>query len=87
MSYQIEFSRRAEKNLKRLSRQDQKRISDKIDALAQEPRPSGVEKLQGKGEDAYRIRVGMYRVLYEIRDRELVILVIKIGHRREVYRF
>ncbi|MDR9404212.1 MAG: hypothetical protein RI580_12310 [Halothece sp. Uz-M2-17] len=56
MSDQIEFSRRAEKNLKRLSRQDQKRISDKIDALAQETRPSGVEKLQGKGEDTYRIR-------------------------------
>lgn len=87
MSYQIEFSRRAEKELKQLPRQDQKRISDKIDALSQEPRPLGVEKLQGRGEDAYRIRVGMYRVLYEVHDRELIILVIKIGHRREVYRF
>lgn len=87
MSYQIEFSRQAERELKRLSRQDQKRISDKIDALSQEPRPSGVEKLKGRGQDAYRIRVGMYRVLYAIPDRELIILVIKIGHRREVYRF
>ena len=87
MIYKIEFSRRAEKELKTLPQQEQKRISDKIDALAEKPRPSGVEKLQGRGKNAYRIRVGMYRVLYEIHDQELVILVIKIGHRREVYRF
>ena len=52
MSYQIEFSRRAEKELTRLPQQDQKRISEKIDALAQEPRPLGVKKLQGREQDA-----------------------------------
>jgi mRNA interferase RelE/StbE len=53
--------------------------------LAADPRPSGCKKLAGST-DYYRIRVSDYRVLYEVRDRDILVLVIKIGHRREVYR-
>jgi mRNA interferase RelE/StbE len=53
--------------------------------LAADPRPSGCKKLTGNT-DYYRMRVGDYRVLYEVRDRDVLVLVIKIGHRREVYR-
>ena len=53
--------------------------------LADNPRPRGVEKLEGR-ENRYRIRVGDYRVIYEIHDEVLLVLVVRIGHRREVYR-
>jgi mRNA interferase RelE/StbE len=62
------------------------RISGKITALAEDPRPSGVEKLSGSAEDFYRIRVGDYRVLYTIQDKVLLVIIIKVRHRREVYR-
>ena len=86
MSYQIELSRRAEKQLEKIPQQFQGRIRDKINTLAQEPRPTGVKKLQGTEENVYRIRVGAYRILYEIQDRALIVLVIKVAHRRDVYR-
>jgi mRNA interferase RelE/StbE len=54
-------------------------------ALAADPRPFGVKKLSAD-EDLFRIRVGDYRIIYQIRDKELIVLVVKIGHRREVYR-
>ena len=63
----------------------QKRIVRTIDALATEPRPEGVRKLGGE-KDLYRIRVGDFRVLYRVEDRVLIILVIAIGNRRDVYR-
>ncbi|MGA1263238.1 MAG: type II toxin-antitoxin system RelE family toxin [Prochlorothrix sp.] len=53
--------------------------------MAQNPRQPGSEKLKGQ-EEVYRIRVGQYRILYEIQDQQLIVLVIKIGHRRDVYR-
>ena len=61
------------------------RIAVAIRALADDPRPPGCKKLAGSS-DYFRIRVGDYRVLYEVRDRDILVLVIKIGHRREVYR-
>jgi mRNA interferase RelE/StbE len=61
------------------------RLAAKLEALAENPRPAGVTKLQGEA-NAWRIRVGDYRVLYTIEDRRPVVLVIKIGHRRDVYR-
>jgi mRNA interferase RelE/StbE len=75
----------AERDLGALERRDRVRVARKIDALADNPRPPGVEKLRG-GEDLWRVRVGDYRVIYAIRDEILVLLVIRIGHRREVYR-
>jgi mRNA interferase RelE/StbE len=85
VSYQIEFVKQAAKQFKTLPTQEQERLQAKIDALASEPRPVGVVKLVGE-EDLYRIRVGDYRVIYVIQDDLLLILILKIGHRREVYR-
>jgi mRNA interferase RelE/StbE len=63
----------------------QERIVGRIEELAAEPRPRGAVKLQGE-DDLYRIRVGDYRVVYTIRDEELIVLVLRVGHRRDVYR-
>ena len=62
------------------------RIDKKILALAREPRPNQAKPLQGKTENLFRLRVGDYRIVYRVEDLRLVILVIRIGHRREVYR-
>lgn len=84
MTYRIEFAKPAAKQLKALSPQEQQRIKSKIDALVDLPRPYGVVKLSGE-DDLYRIRVGDYRIIYSIQDHRLLILVLKIGHRRDVY--
>ena len=85
MVYRVEIKPGAEKALAKLPRPHRERIGAKIEALAADPRPPGVEKLAG--EDAmYRIRVGEYRVVYTIRDDILLVLVVRVGHRREVYR-
>lgn len=85
MTYQIEISRGALKQLKKLSADIREKIEVKIQALAEEPLPDGVVKLKDT-ENGYRIRVGNYRILYQIQDYVLVVTVVKIGHRREVYR-
>jgi mRNA interferase RelE/StbE len=64
---------------------DQVRIAAKIDSLAHDPRPRGVEKLSGE-ENLYRVRVGNYRIIYQLQDAQLIVLVVKVGHRRDVYR-
>jgi mRNA interferase RelE/StbE len=84
-SYEIEISRSAEKQLRKLPREDQQRIVRAILPLAQEPLPKGSRKLSGY-EDVFRIRVGRYRILYSVSSRKLVIIILKIGHRRDVYR-
>ncbi len=85
VAYTVEFRPSALRDLKALSGEVLQRVARKIDALAENPRPQGVEKLSGS-ESAYRLRVGDYRILYEIRDRLLLVAVIRIRHRREVYR-
>ena len=85
MPYRIEFSPRADRDLGALPHEAQARVRTRIDALALNPRPVGVEKLAGET-GAYRVRVGTYRILYEIHDRVLRVVLLKIGHRREVYR-
>ncbi len=85
MHYSVLFSPSAERDLTALDKPVQRRVMAKIEALGENPRPAGVTKLQGEA-DAWRIRVGDYRVLYIIEDGRLVVLVVKIGHRREVYR-
>ena len=82
MAYRIEIRPAALKDLAALDRPVQRRIAAAIDALAATPRPSGVKKLEG-AEDLYRIRVGDYRVIYAIDDRVLVVLVVRVRHRRE----
>ncbi|OWY63264.1 hypothetical protein B7486_54060 [cyanobacterium TDX16] len=85
MTYQVEFSRQAQKQFEALPRQIQQRLQPQIDTLAEEPRPSGVKKLKG-AENQYRIRVGSYRIVYEIQDAVLLVILLRIGHRREIYR-
>ncbi|MGB5710082.1 MAG: type II toxin-antitoxin system RelE/ParE family toxin [Waterburya sp.] len=85
MSYRIEFVKQAAKQFKALPAHEQQRIKPKIDALGTDPRPLGVVKLSGE-EDLYRIRVGNYRVVYSIQDNQLLVIVIKVAHRRDVYR-
>jgi mRNA interferase RelE/StbE len=75
MAYRVEFSPRAERQFRDLPRQLQARLKPRFDALAEQPRPPGVEKLSD-AEDLYRIRVGDYRVIYQIQDQALVILVV-----------
>ena len=83
--YQIEFTKEASKQLKKLPKEEQTRIQAKIDGLVDNPpRPDGVVKL--KGLESYRIRVGSYRVVYDIFDEVLVISIIQVGHRKDVYR-
>ncbi|MEH2352126.1 type II toxin-antitoxin system RelE family toxin [Nostoc sp.] len=84
MSYKVEILKGALKQLKKLSPELQERIQVKIDGLAIEPRPNGVKKLKGK-ENAYRIRLGEYRVIYDIFDDILVVNVVEVGHRSKVY--
>lgn len=82
--YSIRFKPSAERELKDLSRKEQIRIAKRISDLADEPRPFGSKKLSGE-ENFYRIRSGDYRVIYQIQDRILLVLVVKIAHRREAY--
>ncbi len=83
--YRVQIERRAQKALDALPRDLRRRIAAKVDALAANPRPPGVRKLEGE-EDLYRLRVGDYRVLYAIRDAVLLVLVVRIADRREAYR-
>lgn len=85
MKYTVRLDIRVRKTLERLSGDLHGRIVRKLESIEDNPRPVGVEKLAGS-EDLYRIRVGDWRIIYAIRDRELVVIVIRIGHRREVYR-
>ena len=83
-NYDIEISRTAEKQLKGLPRGEQRRVARAIVALADQPRPRGSRKLSGY-KDVFRIRVGRHRILYSVFDRKLIIIILKIGHRRDIY--
>jgi mRNA interferase RelE/StbE len=83
--YTITFKSSADRDLERIPETDRKRIIKRIDLLSYNPRPPGVVKISGK-ENKWRIRVGKYRVIYEIHDDQLVIIVIKVDRRDDVYR-
>lgn len=85
MRHTVAIASSARRDLKRIRGRTLRRIADAIDALADNPRPPGVVKLAGE-DDLYRIRVGDYRLVYQIQDDRLIVLVVRIGHRREVYR-
>lgn len=85
MTYRVELARRAVKALSALARRDQQRIRAAIDLLADNPRPPGCAAMAGEAR-AYRVRVGQFRIVYEVFDDRLVIQVVRVGHRREVYR-
>lgn len=86
MKYEVEISESAEKFLGKVPKKDRLRIIDKIEELADDQMPSGSIKLQGQRPNLYRIRSGDYRVLYSIKKDVLIVLVVEIGHRREIYR-
>jgi mRNA interferase RelE/StbE len=83
--YRVSFAPAALRQFRKLPVAVQRRLSPHIDALADNPRPPGVVKLSGIS-DIYRVPVGDYRVVYEIQDVVLIVLILKIGNRREVYR-
>lgn len=84
MTYTVEILRRAQKQLSQIEQTDRERIIEAVEILADNPRPPGCKKLSGR--PAWRIRIGSYRVIYEIHDERLLVLVVTIGNRREVYR-
>lgn len=85
MIYRVEVAPAAARQLRKLDQQARRRVQAAVELLAQEPRPGGAKKLVG-GQGEWRVRTGDYRIVYEIHDQVLVILVIAIGHRRDVYR-
>ncbi|MBP7639135.1 MAG: type II toxin-antitoxin system RelE/ParE family toxin [Lentisphaerae bacterium] len=85
MKYAVRLDPRTWKGIERLPDDIRGRIVRRLKSLEEDPRPPGVAKLSG-AEDLYRVRAGDWRIVYAVRDRELVVVVIRIGHRREVYR-
>ncbi len=84
-SYKIEWKRSATKELKKLPKETIPRVLRAIEQLAQNPRPVGVRKIVG-AEHNYRIRVGNYRIVYSIVESAFVIEIIRVGHRKDIYR-
>ena len=84
MKYTVLIERYAQKQIMKLNREDIPGIKKIIASLADNPRPSGCKKL--KGEPAWRIRTGNYRIIYEIDDDKVIVTVISVGHRKDVYR-
>lgn len=86
MPYTVEVHRRAQKFLRSVTDKGlYRRLREAIDSLAENPRQAGSVKLSGSA-DLFRVRVGDYRILYQIQDRVLVVLIVDIGHRRGIYR-
>jgi len=85
MIYSILLAPPAERQLKAFAPAVQKRLVKRLKSLGTNPRPQGVKKLAGE-DDLYRIREGDYRIIYMIQDKKLIVLVLKIGDRKEVYR-
>ncbi|MCG8556025.1 MAG: type II toxin-antitoxin system RelE/ParE family toxin [Proteobacteria bacterium] len=83
--YSVELSRSAEKALRKLPRDDLRRIAAALKQLESDPRPQGSRKLSGY-DDVLRIRVGRYRIIYNIIEERVLVIVLKIGHRQDVYR-
>ena len=82
--YSLRVKASVSRDLRRIPTRDVRRIVQRIGSLGDDPRPPGCEKLSGQ--ERYRIRVGAYRILYEIIDTDVTVVVVKVGHRRDVYR-
>ena len=83
-NYRLQIKPSAVKELEAIQLKDRKRLVARIRRLAKEPRPEGCEKLSGQ--DKYRVRQGHYRILYSVDDSETSVIIVKIGHRRDIYR-
>ena len=84
VAYKVDFKASVENDFAAIPKKDVKKILKRIVALAENPRPWGCEKLTG--EERYRLRQGRYRIVYSIRDDELTVWVVKVGHRKDIYR-
>lgn len=82
--YRVVVRKSVFKDLKGIPKKDVRRLLSAIEALADDPRPPGTKKLSGQ--ERYRLRQGNYRILYEIEDDKLIVCVVRVGDRREVYR-
>ena len=82
--YKVEIKKSAVKEIESLPKRDLQAVLEKINSLTENPRQHGCEKLSGQ--EKYRVRCGDYRILYSIEDAILVVCVVKVGHRREVYK-
>jgi mRNA interferase RelE/StbE len=82
--YEIFFKKSVEKDFKAIPKNELKKIIKRIGELTENPRPQNCEKLTGQ--DRYRLRQGNYRIIYSIQDNELTIWVVKVGHRKDIYR-
>jgi len=82
--YRISIKKSAAKELENIPKKNLRKIVKCIQSLAQNPRPAGSQKLSGQ--QRYRVRQGDYRVVYSVDDKDLIIDIVKIGHRREIYR-
>jgi len=84
MSYQIVIPKPAQKQLDNITKIERDRLILTLRSLADDPRPNGVKKLKGY-DNTYRVRVGDYRIIYEIKDRELIVLLLSVSHRKDAY--
>jgi mRNA interferase RelE/StbE len=82
--YRVFFKSSVEKDFSAIPKKDVKRILNRIKTLEDNPRPTGCEKLTGQ--EKYRLRQGRYRIVYSIQDDELTVWVVKVGHRKDIYR-
>jgi mRNA interferase RelE/StbE len=82
-NYSVEIKKSATKEIAKLPAVTLKKVLEKLQALENDPRPKGCKKLSG--DEKYRIRVGTYRILYEIADKKLIVFVVKVSHRKDVY--
>ena len=83
-SYELLFKKSVAKDLRVIPKTDLRKLLARIRALANDPRPPGCQKLSGR--ERYRVRQGSYRIVYEIEDRRLTVLIVRVAHRRETYR-
>ena len=84
VEYKIYFKKSVEKDFHKVPKKDLRKILSRIKALATDPRPPGHEKLSGQ--EKYRVRQGLYRIVYSIQDKELTVWAVRVGHRKDVYR-
>lgn len=82
--YKIYFKESVEKDFRIIPKKDLQKILLRIEALAKDPKPPGHEKLTGQ--ERYRVRQGQYRIIYSVHDKELTVCVVKVGHRKDIYR-
>ncbi|MBW1789929.1 MAG: type II toxin-antitoxin system RelE/ParE family toxin [Deltaproteobacteria bacterium] len=83
-AYKVYFKKSVKKDFKSIPKNDLKRVLNRIKSLIEDPRPSGCEKLTGQ--ERYRLRQGRYRIPYTVQDDELTVWIVKVGHRKDIYR-